>query len=108
MVGLQTKVLIDDLTTGAAVVGGMASQCVYHTFYVVGAADITSGAVVIETAPGDNHPGTWEAVGTEITAVAGEVVVAQAVGAYMALRARISTEIAGGAAPGVTVTYAGI
>ena len=69
---------------------------------------MTSGAVQIETANEYDYSGTWAPIGGgPITVVASTDLVANFVGVFNFIRARISTTIAGGATPSVTVQYTG-
>jgi hypothetical protein len=93
-----------------------------HTWIITAAAGVTSGAVQIEAS--NNTPlaspntvgdpaadtGTWAAIGTPTgptTVTAGADLMVTFTGLLNIVRARISTTIAGGAAPSVTVTYVG-
>jgi hypothetical protein len=73
-----------------------------HTFYIVGTGTISAGAVQLETARATDYSGTWAPIGSPITVTAAANVV-QVTGCFLALRARISTNIAGGGS--VTVEY---
>jgi len=71
------------------------------TFYVVGTAGVSAGAVQIETADDPTYAATWAPVGSPITVVPSEETVVEVFGPFAAVRARISTPIVGGT---VTVT----
>lgn len=73
-----------------------------HTFYIVGTGTISAGAVQLETARTTDYSGTWAPLGSPITVTAAANVV-QITGCFLALRARVSTNIAGGGS--VTVEY---
>jgi hypothetical protein len=73
-----------------------------HTFYIVGAGTVSAGAVQLETARTTDYSGTWAPLGAAITVTAAANVV-QITGCFLALRARISSNITGGGS--VTVEY---
>lgn len=66
--------------------------------YIESSAGVSSGAVTIEEAAYADYPGTWDAIGSAINAPSASTVVAThiAIGAYGAIRVRISTVIGGG------------
>ena len=76
-----------------------------HNFYVEWAADVTAGVVSLETARFKAYTGTWAVLDTD-TFEAGATNVIHVTGALKAVRARVTTTVAGGAAPSVTVEYA--
>ncbi len=78
-----------------------------HTFYAAFGAGVTAGVITIETAPYADYAGTWSPIPSGTITFAGTAPNAghlSIVGAYLALRARISTAVADGT---VTVTYFG-
>lgn len=99
--------LIDSKTTGNGIVA-VPPSFQNHNILIKTAADVTSGAVQIETNNDYTDAGTWAQVGGgPITVVAATSVVANFSGYFNFLRARVSTTIAGGAAPSVIVQYTG-
>jgi hypothetical protein len=92
--------------TGTAVdLGGvMRSLRAYATF----AADVSAGVVTIEEAPSTSYAGTWAPIGTLSFVNGGCATLAQAAGGVLAVRARITTTISGGASPTVTVVIVAV
>jgi hypothetical protein len=79
-----------------------------HTFTITAAAGVTSGAIQIESSNVNPDLNVWGlAVAAPITVIAGTDILVQLTGLFMFLRARISTTIAGGSSPSVTVSYVG-
>ena len=79
-----------------------------HTFQIKAAAGVNAGAIQIESSDDPTYSGTWAQVGGgPVAVVASAEVTVNVTGVYTALRARISTTIAGGAGPSVTVSYLG-
>jgi hypothetical protein len=79
-----------------------------HTFIITAATGVTSGAVQIESSNSPLDANTWGlAVAAPTTVSAGVDIIIQLTGIFNFLRARISTTIAGGSAPSVTVVYEG-
>lgn len=76
--------------------GFLTAQAVEWTVYIVGSAGISAGTIKLETAHDPTYSGTWAQVGSDITATASAVKVANVNGSYAALRARISTAVADG------------
>ena len=84
-----------------------------HTFIVTAASGVTAGAVTIETSNNPLDAGTWavvpmaNSIANPITVSAGADLMMEHTGLLNFVRARITTPISGGGAPGVTVTYTG-
>jgi len=74
-----------------------------HTFYIAASGTVTAGAVQIETARTTDYSGTWAAIGSAQTLASNTTLIVQATGCFMAVRARISTNVTGGAT--CTVEY---
>lgn len=92
--------------TKSTVIGpGLAPNSQEHVFYAEWSTGVSAGVVEIEEAPYAEYSGTWVGVAT-LTYSAGSPIiqVSHKSGCYMALRARISTAVAGGT---VTVHYCG-
>jgi hypothetical protein len=66
------------------------------TIYIVGSAGVASGAVQLEEAHDPAYAGTWQAIGSPVTVVADSVKTVKTTGAFLAVRARISTTVVGG------------
>jgi hypothetical protein len=98
----RQEVLQSAATTGNGTAINVVGQGREHTFYIVGTGTITAGAVQLETATHKDYSGTWAPIGAPITVTSAANVV-QVTGAFLALRAPISTNIAGGGS--VTVEY---
>ncbi len=73
--------------------------------YVTWLSTTTSGVITVETSDDDSFTGTWASLGTVTFAGTAPIkAVMQITGVMQNLRARISTTVAGGATPGVTIT----
>ena len=100
--------LQDAKTTGNGEVLAIPSSIVNHNIIITAAADVTSGAVQIETSNTYDNAGTWAPVGGgPITVIAATDIIYNFVGVFNFIRARISTTIAGGSIQTVTVKYEG-
>lgn len=107
MSGVPYK-LQDAQTTGNGNIIAIPPSFRNHTIIITAASGVTSGAIQIECANDPADAGTWAQIGGgPITVSAGVDLLSQFTGIYNFLRARISTTIAGGAGPSVTVTYEG-
>ncbi len=96
-------------TTGNGDVVAPPSSFRNHTFMITAASGVTSGAIQIESSSSSpTDAGTWGlAVANPVTVSAGVDLLVQLTGIYQFLRARISTTIAGGGSPSITVSYLG-
>ena len=112
-------------TTGNGTTLALPPSFRNHTWIVTAAAGVSSGAVTIETSnpnqlASPNTVGdptedalTWavvpmlNSIANPITVTAGADLMLEHAGLLNHVRARISTTIAGGGAPSVTVTYLG-
>lgn len=105
--------LQDATTTGNGNVLAIPPSFRHHNFMVTAASGVTSGAVTIETSNDPNDAGTWavvimdKSVANPLTVAAGADLLMAYSGMLNFVRARISTTIAGGGSPSVTVTYVG-
>jgi hypothetical protein len=103
----------DATTTGNGTTLAIPPSFRNHTWIVTAAAGVTSGAVTIETTNDPTDTGTWavvpmlNSIANPLTVTAGADLMMQHAGILNFVRARISTTIAGGAAPSVTVIYNG-
>ncbi len=79
------------------------STQLHHTFYIMGSAGVSAGAVQIESAVDPSAPDEeWGPATSAVTVTAEETSVVTLEGIFKALRARISTTVADGT---VTVDY---
>lgn len=93
-------------TTGNGTPAAISPAFGKHTFLIeTSDATTSAGKVQCETAPTTDYTGTWAALGSEQTLVRNTQLLVQVVGVLAAVRARISTNITGGAT--VTVRYIG-
>jgi len=76
------------------------------TVYVIWSGVLTAGAVTVETADETSYTGTWAALATVPFTSGGKQDVVALTGAYRAIRARISTALAGGGNVSVRVSAA--
>lgn len=103
----------DAQTTGNGIVLALPPSFRNHNWIVTAAAGVTSGAVTIETSNDPADAGTWAAIvpdksiANPLTVSAGVDLLISYTGLLNFVRARISTTIAGGGSPSVTVTYEG-
>lgn len=88
--------------TGTAVSAARADE---HAFYITGSGTISAGAVQIETAPTADYSGTWAPLGAPVTVTAACALLSFS-GALDFIRARVTTNIAGGGS--VSVDYNGV
>lgn len=70
--------------------------CEEFVAYIVGSAGVASGAVQLEEAHDPAYTGTWSAIGAPVTVVASTVIAIHQLGTNKAVRARVSTVLAGG------------
>lgn len=99
--------LIAAATTGASDVIAIPSSFLHHNFLVTGGAGTTSGKVKLETSNDPDDANTWALIAAEITVVASADLLTNYIGLLNFIRATISTTIAGGTTPSVTVVYDG-
>ena len=66
-----------------------------NTFYITPTTGVSTGAIQIETADESSFTGAWAPLGPEINLSTGSAIVQQT-GAIRAVRARISSNVAGG------------
>ncbi len=103
----------DATTTGNGTVLALPPSFRNHTWIVTAASGVTSGAVTIETSNDPSDTGTWavvpmaNSIANPLTVSAGADLLMEHTGLLNFVRARISTTIAGGGSPSVTVTYEG-
>src|SRR5260221_3629144 len=104
----------DATTTGNGTVLALPSSFRNHTWIITAAAGVTSGAVTIESSNDPADAGTWAVVilansvaNPVILSSGGVDLMAEHTGLLNLVRARLSTTIAGGGSPSVTVLYEG-
>ena len=103
----------DTQSTGNGTVLALPPSFRNHTWIVTAAAGVTSGAVTIETSNDPADAGTWavvpmaNSIANPLTVLAGADLMMEHTGLLNFVRTRISTTIAGGGAPSVTVIYEG-
>lgn len=99
--------LQDAQTTGNGTVVVIPPNVSNHTFYIIGTAGVSAGAVTIETAADPDYAGTWQTCAAAVTITAGAVKTVELSNkSYTAVRARISTTVTG-TNGNVTVVYIG-
>jgi hypothetical protein len=100
-----SKTLLSAVTTGSGVLSpAELNGRTEHTFYLVGSAGVSAGAVTIEASHDPDYAGTWDATEAAVTVVASTVAYVRVSGPHLALRARISTNVVDGT---VSVVYLG-
>lgn len=82
---------------------GIVSRVREVTLYVTTIGAVTSGQVLLETAPDPAFTGTWAIVATVNPNATDAVFRSSATGVWLALRVRINTVIGGGAIDAVLV-----
>lgn len=83
-------------TTPGVLATGTMPQCRESAIYVQWTAGTTAGVVSIESAHDAAFTGTWAALTTATWATANKEDIIQITGIHGALRARVSTLVAGG------------
>ena len=99
-------ILQSKATTGNGTVQEITDLGNCHTVYITWLSGTTSGGITLETAPYPGYTGTWAAILPEILVASGAGTCVTVNIQHMPLaciRARVSTTVAGGATPGVTV-----
>ena len=106
-------ILLASKTTGTSESLAIPPSFRHHNFMVTALTGTTSGAVTIETSNTPDDSNTWAAIVPD-KSIANPLTVSAAADLLIAysgllnfVRARVSTTIAGGATPGVTVVYNG-
>ena len=100
-------------TTGNGTTLALPPSFRNHTWIITAASGTTSGAVTIEASNDPADANTWavvipaNSVANPLTVTAGADLMIEHTGMLNFVRARISTTIAGGGAPSVTVIYEG-
>jgi len=111
MIGIH-QLLQSGATSGAGVAVKLDGEVSRLAFYITTTdTTVSAGAITFEEAPSDTYAGTWAAMVSDsagsgaITPVQASTLVRKFNGPFGAVRARISTNITGGAA--VTVDLFG-
>jgi hypothetical protein len=95
----QIMALHSLLQSAATTGNGTAKELKYAReigVYIVGSAGVSAGAVQLEESHDPAYVGTWQAIGSPVTVAADTVKSVKTTGAFIAVRARISTNIVGG------------
>lgn len=93
---IDKSLLLNQSVLNTASPGAEVAGCEALVFNIVGSAGVASGAVQIEEAQDVAYAGTWSAIGAPVTVVANATIAVHQLGTSKAVRARISTVIAGG------------
>ena len=97
MTGVEVTVLpagttaVSTASTPVAVPANMP----YLRLGILGVGTISTGKLQWEESSDPAYSGTWSAVGSEITIVAGQTYTRPTVGVYQFLRARVTTGVTG-------------
>ena len=94
-VPLVDKWLLKDVASGTSPAVDVAG-CANLTFYVVGGAGVSAGAVTIEESHDPNYAGAWTPIGAAVTVIVGVAAPSRFAGTAKAVRARITTPLTGG------------
>jgi hypothetical protein len=92
-------------TTGTGNAADFAALARELTVFVQGNGTITGGTLVIEEARSPDYTGTWSQIGSAVTPVSNSVQAIHITGCFLALRARVTSNILGGGS--VTVEFVG-
>lgn len=99
--------LLTAVTTGTGTAVAIPMSFRNHSF-IVNAVAATTGAIQLETSNDINDSQTWAPLTATTTAIVTNTdVLVEFAGIIQFVRARVTTTIAGGTTPGVTVTYYG-
>jgi hypothetical protein len=89
--------LLNALTTGTSEAFDFTLTSSNYVAYIIWSSGVTAGAVQLETAETTSYAGTWAPIGSPVaTSAASKVDVVHFTGPLMAVRARITTTVAGG------------
>ena len=98
-------VLQDAEATGNGQVISIPVGCKNHSFYIKANGAVMTGAIQLESSSGGDYAGTWAPIGGgPIALVSNAELIYSVTGAFLFVRARISTSVTGTT---VTVTYVG-
>lgn len=103
----QSQIFYETLQNAAASGNGSAVYCgsaAHIVVYANWSAGGSGGVLSIEEAPTDDYAGTWSVLATVTQAGASQIDAVHFSGSYRAVRARLTTPVAGGT---VTVTIQG-
>lgn len=93
-------------TTGNGTVLAIPTDITNHIFYITASnATVSAGKVFCETSDDPAFGGTWAAIGSEQTLIQNTKLTVTFQGALAFVRARVSTNVTGGAT--VSVNYYG-
>ncbi len=82
-------------TTGNGTAFDLNGELAKVTFYIKGAGTVSAGEIQIEEAMTTTDAGFWAPLGSPVTVVSGSTETIHFEGAFLALRARISTTVTG-------------
>lgn len=103
MIGLH-QLLQSAATTGNGTIVTLNGEVRELTFYITAdTGTVSAGVVTLEEAHDAGYAGTWSTIGTTVTPVSGSTIARHATGSFGAVRARISTNVTGGATVTVDV-----
>jgi hypothetical protein len=94
---LVDRPLLANVASGTSP-GVDVAGCANLTFYAVGGAGVSAGAVTIEESHDKDFAGTWTPLATAITFIVGVAAPLRIAGTAKAVRARITTPVTGGTA----------
>lgn len=96
-VPLIDRPLLANVASGTSP-GVDVAGCANLTFYAVGGAGVSAGAVTIEESHDKDFAGAWTPLGTAVTFIVGVAAPLRIAGTAKAVRARITTPVTGGTA----------
>jgi len=100
--------LLNAVATGTSEALALPPSFRHHTIIITASLGVTSGAIQIECSNDPSDANTWAPIGGgPVAVVAVRDIVVNFEGLFNFIRARISTTIAGGSTPTVTVVYEG-
>ncbi len=93
---LHQKILTG-VTTGTGTAKEFRGQPRELKFYITATGTVAAGAVQIEEAPSPTYAGTWSPIGSPVTVASDTTKTVAVTGAFGSVRARVSTDVTGGA-----------
>lgn len=101
---LDHAVLLDAVTTGTGTAHWIGGGKI-ATFYVTAMGTVSAGKVQIESAADETFAGTWSPIVAEQTLVTDKCLTVVYSGPLLWVRARVSTNVTGGATATVVVAF---
>lgn len=98
MLGVEQTLLPALTTTGTGTgvdLKGVSRELVF--WLTTTNATVSAGAVQFEEAPDPDYAGTWSPIGSPLTPVQNSVLTIRATGCFKAVRARVTSNVTGGA-----------